>query len=63
MGFKTEGNNSQTIWLDEFIIKTTIDMPGDATSHYRHETFFKTIKSQREFLLAAFQSADVSKTA
>ncbi len=63
LGFKTEGNNSQTIWLDEFIIKTTIDMPGDATSHYRHETFFKTIKSQREFLLAAFQSADVSKTA
>ncbi|NMP32607.1 hypothetical protein HII17_13655 [Thalassotalea sp. M1531] len=55
LGFRKEGTGSQTYWLDEFVVKSVIEIPGEEEqSHFNHSTIFTYLNEQRGRLLAPF---------
>lgn len=63
LGFRKEGTGSQTYWLDEFIVKASLNLPVNTVSHYTHDTLFQHIKHQRNGLLAPFSNAQLNTKA
>lgn len=63
LGFRKEGTGSQTYWLDEFIVKSELNVPITGTSHYSHKTLFNSIKIDRNNLLAQFTVEDIAEKA
>lgn len=55
LGFRKEGTGSQTYWLDEFVVKLILEVPGGVEeSHFSHETILTHLNEQRGELLAPF---------